>query len=248
LAAVVGVDNIFLNPLETITTDFLATEKILRLAKKEKVKKVFFASSSEVYGTNTKMPLKEDSNRILGETTNPRWSYAASKALAEQLCFSYRDKFNLPLVVGRFFNIYGPGSYNKVYMHVIVKFIIQALKGEKTIVYGSGNQTRSFTYIDDAIEAIYKLSTKSAQGVFNIGSPEPIKVIDLARKIIFLTKSKSKIVRVDPKLKFGKNFEDVVHRLPDIGKVQKEIGFRPKVSLDEGLEKTINWIKRLPNV
>jgi len=243
LAAIVGVDNIFKNPLETIRTDFLGTGNVLKHAQEIGAKKVFFASSSEVYGTNTKMPLREDSERILGETTNPRWSYSAAKALAEQLCFAYRDKYGLPVTVGRFFNVYGPGCYNSVYKHVIAKFALQALRDKDLIIYGNGLQTRSFIYADDVVGAIYKLSLKGSPGVYNIGNPKSIRIIDLARKIISLTNSKSKIVKANPKQKFGKNFEDIIYRTPDVSKIKKEIGFSPSVTLDVGLRRTIENLR-----
>lgn len=243
LAAVVGVDNIFKKPLETIRTHFLGTDNILRLAQKNGVKKVFFASSSEVYGTNTKMPLREDSERVLGETTNPRWSYSAAKALAEQLCFAYKDRYGLEVTVGRFFNVYGPGSYNSVYKHVIVKFALKALRDENLIIYGNGLQTRSFIYIDDAVRAIYELSLKGSPGVYNIGNPKSVRIIDLARKIISFTNSKSNIVKVNPKQKFGKFFEDIVYRTPNVAKIKKNIGFSPRVRLDMGLRLTIDNLR-----
>ncbi len=245
LAAILGVSEVVKRPLDVFRVDYASTHSVLEAARKAKVGKVYLASSSEVYGKNPKMPLREDSERVYGPTDVSRWSYATAKSMAEHLFFSYKEKYGLPVAIGRYFNIYGPGCYNKLYRHVITKFTLQALGGDDITIYGNGLQKRSFFYIDDAIRATYQIVFQTSGEAFNIGSRNVVSMIKLARMIKRLTKSNSKIVHQDPKDILGKGYEDALVRVPDTTKVEKWLHFYPKVDLEAGLKKTIRYLSSL---
>lgn len=243
LAAVLGVDNIVKNPDLCIIVNSRGTENVLEASRKTGIEKFFLASSSEVYGKNGNMPVSEDSDRILGKTSVSRWSYSTVKALDEHLTFAYRDKYGLPIIVTRYFNVYGPNSCNVVYKHVITKFVLQALNGEAITVYGDGKQNRSFLYVEDAVQASYALAMKESGDVFNIGNPKPTSILELAKIIRGLVGTGSKIKHIDPKRNLGEGFEDTPSRVPDIAKLKKAIDFRPKTNLEKGLQYTIDYFR-----
>jgi len=204
------------------------------------------ASTSEIYGKNRpgKSTFSENDDRVLGPTTISRWSYSCAKALDEFLSLAYWREKKLPIVIVRFFNTCGPRQTGR-YGMVIPRLIKQALQNKPMTVYGDGKQTRCFLYVEDAVKAIIALAAEpSAVGeVFNIGNPESISIIDLARRIKKITASKSKIELVPYEKAYEKGFEDMRHRRPDIAKIKKCIRFSPKVSLDELLKRTIKHFK-----
>lgn len=239
MAAVVGVSNVLKNPVEGIHINGQASSLLIDLAYS--AKKIFvFASSSEVYGKNTKSLLNESDYSIFGPSSISRWSYAIAKLLDEHLILSYTLKGFKGLVL-RYFNVYGPHCYNPVYSNVIPKFISQALEDEPITVYGDGRQIRSFTFVDDVVEATILIpkNKKSFGKVVNIGREEPISILKLAQIIKMSTNSKSKITFKT----FQPNFEDPKKRVPDIGLLRKLTGFKSKINLEEGLERTIKWFK-----
>ncbi|MBI4845206.1 MAG: GDP-mannose 4,6-dehydratase [Candidatus Omnitrophica bacterium] len=240
LAAAVGVKFIVENPLQSLITNVRGTEIVLELAHIFK-KKVFIASSSEVYGKNGKDPFKETDDRILGSAMIPRWGYAFSKGFDEFLAIGYYRSTSLPVVIGRLFNICGPRQSSS-YGMVIPRFIQQALNNEPMTVYGDGTQVRSFTFIGDTIEAIKALmnNPKAEGGIFNIGSTESVRIIDLAVKIKELSASTSEIVFIPYIQAYGKNSEDMFYRIPDISKINELLGFTPQIKLEEMLKIIIN--------
>ncbi|MFH1791614.1 MAG: NAD-dependent epimerase/dehydratase family protein [Candidatus Omnitrophota bacterium] len=246
LAAAVGVKYIIDNPLESIKTNIAGTEIVLELANKLGKKKVIFASTSEIYGKNMsdKASFSETDDRLLGSTTITRWSYSCSKALDEFLALAYHREKKLPVVIIRFFNICGPGQTGR-YGMVIPRFVQQALLGHPITVFGDGRQTRSFTHVQDAVRAIIKLaaSAKAVGEVFNLGNPQGITIGDLARKIKKMTGSGSEIIRVPYEKAYEKGFEDMRHRRPDIAKIRKCIGFKPKKGIDDILEDVITYFE-----
>ncbi|MBC7329547.1 GDP-mannose 4,6-dehydratase [bacterium] len=245
LAAIVGVKYVVDNTLLTILVNVEGTLNILASAHKYK-RRVVLASSSEVYGRNRRIPLSERTSRLLGPTWIPRWCYSTAKALDEHLAFAYYHS-GLPVTCVRYFNIYGPRINSLGYGTVIANFIRQALTGEPITVHGTGNQTRSFTYVSDAVEGTILAGTKNeAIGeVFNIGSPKnEIRIVDLANLIKKLTNSPSPIIHIPYEDYFGSKHEDVPRRVPNINKARKLLGFEPKVSLEEGLVMTIEWCKK----
>lgn len=239
LAAVVGVKLVLEHPLKSMEINVRGTEIVLELASKEK-KRVLLASTSEIYGKKEDGFFKENDDRILGMTSISRWSYSCSKAMDEFLALAYYREKGLPVVIVRLFNTCGPRQRGR-YGMVIPRFVEQALSGKPITVYGDGNQTRSFGYITDVVEAIITLTNhpQAIGEVFNVGSEEGITIADLAKKIKELTNSRSEIVFIPYEEAYEKGFEDMRHRVPDISKVRRLIGYSPRVKLDEMLEKII---------
>ncbi|MFC2036462.1 NAD-dependent epimerase/dehydratase family protein, partial [Chloroflexota bacterium] len=216
LAAVVGVKYVVEDPLHGIYTNVKGTEVVLEKAYKY-WKRTVIASSSEVYGKSTAVPLHEEADRLLGSTTVARWSYAMAKAIDEHFAFAYADK-GMPVSVVRYFNSYGPRLDPKGYGSVIAKFITQAQLGQPLTVFDNGQQTRCFTYVDDTVRGTILAGTvPGAVGqVFNIGSNREIGVADLAELIRELVGSESELVYVPYRNVFGENFEETRRRVPDV--------------------------------
>lgn len=244
LAAIVGVKYIVNDPLKTMLVNVRGSDNIFISAYRY-WKKVILASTSEIYGKSTNVPLREDDDRVLGSTSIARWSYSASKAIDEHIAFAY-SKRGLPVVILRFFNSYGPRINEEAYGTVVAQFIKQALKGEDITVHSDGEQTRCFTYVEDTVEGIIRSSeVPEAEGeVFNIGSNVETRIIDLARMIKEMTGSSSRVVNIPYTDYYGQSYEDTRRRVPDIEKAKRILGFSAKTSLEEGLKKTIEWWKK----
>ncbi len=245
LAAAVGVKYVLENPLSSIETNILGTEIALKLSNRYN-KKILIASTSEVYGKHTHAPLKEDDNLIYGPPSTMRWSYAASKLVDEFTALSYHRTKKLNTIIFRCFNTIGPRQTG-MYGMVVPRFIQQALRDDPITVYGDGKQTRTFTYVGDVVKAIYLLAKgdKGAGEVVNIGGQEEISIADLAQKIKELVGSKSEIVFIPYEKAYGKDFEDMMRRVPSLEKLKSLIGFVPETPLDEILAKTIEYFRAL---
>jgi UDP-glucose 4-epimerase len=232
LAAAVGVKLIVERPVHTIETNVHGTEVVLNAAAK-KQKPVLVASTSEVYGKSTRLPFREDHDLVLGPTTHSRWAYACSKALDEWLALAYFREKKVPTILCRFFNTVGPRQTGR-YGMVVPNFVTQALKNEDITVYGTGEQSRCFGHVRDAVEAITRLiQTPAAYGeVFNVGADRECTIRQLAEMIRDTAGSKSKIVQIPYDKAYGEGFEDMNRRIPDCTKLEKAIGFRPKTSLE----------------
>ncbi|HEX8649794.1 MAG TPA: GDP-mannose 4,6-dehydratase [Pyrinomonadaceae bacterium] len=241
LAAAVGVKLIVESPVRTIETNIKGTEVVLALANKKK-KKVLIASTSEVYGLSEQVPFREDGNLVMGATTKGRWSYACSKAIDEFLALAYWREKKLPTVVVRLFNTVGPRQTGQ-YGMVIPTFVRQALSGRPITVYGDGKQSRCFGYVGDIVKALIKLmDDQAAVGqVFNIGSDQEVTILELAERVKELTNSDSEIVFVPYDEAYEEGFEDMPRRVPDISKVNSQIGFHPEMSLDGILQSVIRY-------
>ena len=221
-------------PIQTLKVGSLGTHKALGLAK-EKRAKFLLASTSEVYGDPKVNPQREDYWGNVN-SVGPRGVYDEAKRFAESLVMAYHRNHKIDTKIARIFNTYGPrmrGDDGRV----VPNFITQALKGDDLTVYGDGSQTRSFCYVSDLVEGIYKLMFSDINEPVNLGNPDEISIFNFAKKILSLTSSKSKIVfmplpRNDPKV-----------RCPDISKAKRLLGWQPKVGLDEGLRQTIQWFK-----
>jgi UDP-glucose 4-epimerase len=239
LAAAVGVNLIVEKPVHTIETNIHGTEVVLSTAN-QFGKKVLITSTSEVYGKNEQVPFKEDDDTVLGSTKFSRWSYACSKAIDEFLALAYKRQYGLAVVIVRLFNTIGPRQTGR-YGMVVPRFIDWALKNEPVLVYGTGKQSRSFTYVGDVIKAMAALmELKEADGeVFNIGSTEEISIEKLADKIIEKTRSKSRKEYIPYSEAYGQGFDDMQRRLPCLEKIKRAIKYEPKVGLDEAIEKII---------
>ena len=241
LAAAVGVKLIVESPVRTIETNIHGTEIILKHANKKK-KRVLIASTSEVYGKSTDIPFHENADLVMGATVMGRWSYACSKAIDEFLSLAYWKEKHLPVIVFRLFNTVGPRQTGR-YGMVLPTFVKQALLGQPITVFGDGKQSRTFTYVGDVVQALVKLARKDeAVGqVFNIGGKDEISIEGLAEKVKQLTASKSEIVYIPYSQAYEEGFEDMPRRVPDLTKINKLIGYEPKVSLDETIKKVIEY-------
>jgi len=244
-AAVVGVEHYVDDPLNVLNVNILGTLNVLRLAHRHG-KRVCFASTSEVYGRNPRVPWKEDDDRVLGSTTIDRWCYSTSKAAGEHYCWAYR-RIGLEVSAVRYFNIIGPRLDKIDVGRVITIFMGQLLRNEPITVIGDGRQTRCFTYIDDAVRGTMAAALKpEAIGqVFNIGDDRETQILELAKTML-------KIMGRDPKknIKFvkqeqvyGPKYEDIPRRVPDITRMKKVLGVAPSVSLEEALRRTMDWFK-----
>ncbi len=244
LAAVVGVKNVVENPRQGIEVNVGGTENILKAAAKNGAR-VVLASSSEVYGISREIPFVEDGPRLLGPTNVQRWSYAASKALDEHLGFTYAAD-GLPVTSIRYFNAYGPRIDESGYGSVIARFMSQAFKDEPLTLYGDGNQTRSFTFVDDAVQGTYLAGTHPAAvgEVFNIGSRTETSIRELALEICALIGCEPVFTCTPFEEVFGNNFQDIYRRVPSVEKAKTLLGFEPNVTLQEGLKSTISWARR----
>ena len=235
LAAAVGVKLIAEDPVRTIETNISGTELVLDIANKFG-KKTLIASSSEVYGKNEAVPFKEDDDIVLGSTGLSRWSYACSKAIDEFLGLAFCQQYGLDVVIGRFFNTVGPRQTGQ-YGMVVPRFVRSALNNEPLTVYGTGRQTRCFTYVGDLVEAVIGLMNceQAAGKVYNIGSSEEISIEDLADRIIEMTCSKSKKQFVPIEVAYGMPIEDMMRRVPCLERIEETVGWKPKTNLNEML-------------
>jgi UDP-glucose 4-epimerase len=243
LAAAVGVQLILDEPLKSIHTNIVGTEIVLELANKFR-KKTFFASSSEIYGRNSQVPLNETDIRIYGSTHLARWSYASTKAMDEFLALAYHRTKQLPVIIARFFNTVGPRQTGR-YGMVIPRFVGQALRNEPITVYGDGNQTRNFTYVEDVVRGVIGLidEPKAVGEIFNIGGEGEISMNELAKRIQLLTRSSSPINHVPYNEAFQEGFEDMERRVPDITKIKNLIDYKNTHDLDGILAKVVEYEK-----
>ncbi len=225
-AATVGVLRTQENPVKVLH-DLRGIEYILNLSKNSRVEHVYFSSSSEVYGEPVTFPQNEYTTPL-----NSRIPYAVVKNVGESFLRSYKKEYNLNYTIFRFFNTYGPKQSSDF---VISKFVDKAIKNQDIAIYGDGSQTRTFCYIDDNIEACYKVfrEGKLQNDVMNVGGNIEVPIIELTKKIIELTGSSSKIVFLPP-LEEG----DMTRRLPDNSKMRNILN-RELITLDEGLKKVI---------
>jgi UDP-glucose 4-epimerase len=217
--------------VHTIETNVRGTEVVLHAAAK-KQKLVVLASTSEVYGKGNRSPFSEDDDLRLGATVHSRWAYACSKALDEWLALAYWRERRVPIIIARFFNTVGPRQTGR-YGMVLPNFVGQALRGEPMTVYGSGEQSRCFGHVSDAVEAILRLiATPAAVGqVFNVGSDRKVTIRRLAEMVRSAVGSYSKIVLVPYAEAYAEGFEDLQRRVPDIRKLERVTGFKFSIPL-----------------
>jgi UDP-glucuronate decarboxylase len=226
------------DPIHTLKTSVFGAMNMLGLAKRTGAK-MFQASTSEVYGD----PAQHPQNESYWGNVNPigiRSCYDEGKRAAETLCFDYHREHGVRIKVARIFNTYGPHMHPRD-GRVVSNFIIQALKGDDITVYGEGQQTRSFCYVDDLIEVFVRLmnSPDDVTGPINTGNPGEFTILELAEKVIAMTGSKSKIIKLPlPQ-------DDPKQRRPDISKAKAVLGWEPAISLDQGLPKTIRYFDGL---
>ncbi|PAY16976.1 nucleoside-diphosphate sugar epimerase [Rhodopirellula sp. SM50] len=237
LAAAVGVALIAKQPIQTIERNVYPTQLILdRLGERARRGAripCFIASTSEVYGKNPKPVWSEEDDLVFGATTKPRWSYGVSKAIDEFLALAFYKEQQLPVVVGRFFNVVGPRQTG-AYGMVLPRFVEAALKGEKLVVHDDGAQIRCFAHVDDVVGAVVKLvDTPQAHGrVYNIGSDTPVSILDLAKRVIERVNPKAEIDFRSYSDAYDESFEDIRRRVPDLTRIAETIGYAPTKDLD----------------
>ena len=233
LAAALGVEKINKDPIASLEINLKGSQIVLNAAANVGAR-TLLASSSEIYGKNPNMPLKEDSDRVLGTPEIARWSYSEAKAMDELHAFELYKNKSFPVSIARFFNTVGPrqsGSYGMV----LPRFVKAALSNQPLTVYGDGTQSRTFCSVTDVVDALVLLmdSKESIGQAFNIGSTNEITITELAQKVIKLTNSTSEIIYKKHSEVFGDHFEEPQRRVPDISKIKKVVGWQPKQSLDE---------------
>ena len=259
LAATVGVQLIVDQPVRTINNNILGTEAVLQAALRYRTK-VLIASTSEVYGKSENLPFVEEDDVVLGSTMRTRWAYAATKMVDEFMGLAYHMENSLPVVIIRMFNTVGPRQTGQ-YGMVVPRFAEQALKGNPLTVHGDGQQSRCFLHVHDAIRAMLLLADcpKAVGQVFNVGMMEEITILELAKKILRMVElhkvpdypnpmlppigentnitspQDNKIIFVPYKDAYGKGFEDMRRRLPNIDKILGYTGWRPEISLEQTL-------------
>jgi UDP-glucose 4-epimerase len=233
LAAAVGVRLVIQRPIGTIETNVHETSAVLEFAAAATTP-VLLASTSEVYGKSAKLPFAEGDDVVYGPPTEPRWAYACSKAIDEFLALAHHHENNLPVVVVRFFNVVGPRQVGE-YGMVLPRFVAAALAGRPLQVYGDGRQTRCFCDVRDVVDVLPKLMglSECVGRVFNVGHDRSISIADLAGLVKTTLASASPIVKVSYEEAFGKGFDDLRDRSPDLTRLREVTGFEPGITLEQ---------------
>ena len=245
-AAAVGVQKILDDPISSLKTNLHGSENIIELCS-TLGKKLLLASTSEIYGKNKNQPLTEDSDRVLGSPLLSRWTYSEAKAIDEALARAYSDKHGLKMKIVRLFNTVGPRQ-SASYGMVIPRFFESALQGVPLTIHGDGSQRRVFCHVSDAVDGILSLwSAFEGWGdAYNVGGFEETTILDLAKKIIKICESRSKIEFISYDALKKNGFEDVGRRIPSTAKLENLSGWKAKISLDEILSSYFNSIRNNP--
>lgn len=237
LAAAVGVALIARQPIQTIERNIYPTQLILSelqaCIRSGKAIPLFIASTSEVYGKNPKEVWSEGDDLVFGATTKPRWSYGASKAIDEFLGLACFREYNMPIVIGRFFNVVGPRQTG-AYGMVLPRLVDAALKGEPLIVHDDGKQVRCFAHVADVIAAVIQLMDEplAVGRVFNIGSDHPVSILELAEMVRRLVNPNAPIEFQSYRQAYDEDFEDIRRRVPDLTRLRATINYRPRYNLE----------------
>jgi nucleoside-diphosphate-sugar epimerase len=245
LAAAVGVKTIIEQPVRTLRVNLGGTENVLDACCRFE-KPVLVASSSEVYGDRSELPLEETSRRIYGATTQKRWAYADSKAVNESLALAYHEELGLETVIVRLFNTVGPRQTGR-YGMVVPRFVERALENRELEIYGDGTQTRCFCHVEDTIGALTGLMSNldhTSGEIYNVGALNQISIHGLANRIRLLTDSRSSLVHVPFDHVYGTGIDDMLHRVPSIDKIREAIGWVPERTLDDMLADVIWYARR----
>jgi UDP-glucose 4-epimerase len=246
LAAAVGVDLVVKSPVRVLETNLHETAVVIEAAAAQKVP-LLLASTSEVYGKSSRAEFGEDDDLLIGSPTHSRWSYACSKLADEFLALAYYQERELPVIIVRLFNTVGPRQSGR-YGMVLPRFIESALRQEPVKVFGDGRQTRCFCHVSDTVEALMRLkATPDAIGqIFNVGSAEEIRIMELARRVIQAAGSTSVIVNQPYDTAYAPGFEDMLRRRPCLDKLFRTTGFKPQTSLETIIRETIIETKKAP--
>jgi UDP-glucose 4-epimerase len=245
LASMVGVPNYVEDPLRTIDVTIKGTRNIIDIALKHEIK-ILFTSTSEVFGRNPKVPWDEDDDRVLGSTRVDRWAYSSSKALCEHILFAVHRKYGLPIVITRYFNAYGPRQRPILVVPAMVKNV---LLGKNPVVFDNGEQTRSFTFIEDSIEGTFQAATNPAGvgNAFNIGSQFERTMNELGELVIKAAgkEGELQLEHVDSK-KIYRSYEDIIRRVPGVSKAKERLNWQATTEPEQGIKITYEWYKAHP--
>jgi len=247
LAAAVGVKLIVERPVHTLVTNVQGTETVLEYCNRFD-KRVLIASTSEVYGDHREQrPLDEEARRLYGPTTARRWAYADSKAMDEFLALAYQQERGLDCVIARLFNTVGPRQSGQ-YGMVIPRFVERAVAGAPLEIHGDGTQTRCFCHVADTIRALKGLmdAEHTSGQIYNVGSPQPISILDLAKRVMEMTRSSSELTFIPYEQVYGQGIQDMLHRMPAVEKIREAIGWEPSLELDLILADVIKHIRTAP--
>ncbi len=233
MAAALGVNTILESPLESMSTNITGSEVVLKAAAKHN-KRIIIASTSEIYGKNTKQPLSEIDDRVVGAPQKIRWTYSDAKAIEEAMAFATHQEKKLPVTTVRLFNTVGPRQTGR-YGMVVPRFVQAALKNEALTIYGDGTQSRVFCHVLDAVSAIARMvATDATIGeVYNVGGTGEVTIKQLAEQVIKLTGSQSTITYTPYSDAYPAGFEDIQRRFPDTSKVKSAIGWVPTKDLTQ---------------
>ena len=243
LAAGVGVKYIMDNVSKALNTNIQATHKIFNACSQMNVP-ILITSTLEVYGVSNDPVWTEESKSLLGPPTKLRWSYATSKLIDEFMALAEFNDGNLNPIIVRLFNIIGSNQSSEFGM-VVPKFVEAALENRDIIIHGSGDQTRSFTWVGDVVNYFRELALLKPYGeIFNIGQPEEVSIKNLAELVIKKSNSSSKIKFISHEEEYGKAFEDPMRRTPGIDKIVSLTGIRPSKKLEEMIEEIIEFKKQ----
>lgn len=243
-AAAVGVQKILDDPIGSLKTNLHGSENVIQTCAESKVELVL-ASTSEIYGKNPSQPLTEDSDRVIGSPLLSRWTYSEAKAIDEALAHAYHSKHGLKVKIVRLFNTVGPRQ-SPAYGMVIPRFFAAALANKNLDIHGDGAQRRVFCHVDDAVRGVIDLWRHSEGDgeAFNVGGIEETSILDLAKKIIGITNSSSKVNFIPyAKLK-SQGFEDMQRRVPSTEKLKKLTGWVPTMGLDKILSDYLSSMRK----
>ncbi len=243
LAAAVGVPLVLEDPTAAVGVNLDGTRTVVDVCTRHATRLVF-ASTSEVYGRSTRLPMHEDDELVIGPPTSPRWSYALAKALDEHLVLE-AGRCGLDVTVLRYFNSYGPAASLQGDGGVVTRFIRQAQAGEAITLHGDGAQTRCFTYVDDIARATLLAGTlpQTVGQVLNVGSTTPTTIFDLAQKVRLAVGADVRVVSIDPAERFGTGFDETSHREPSVDRLRTLTGWSPSIALDDGIARTVRWYR-----
>jgi UDP-glucose 4-epimerase len=245
LASVVGVQHYLEDPLSLVDVVVGGTRNVLALAADNHTRFVF-ASTSEVFGRNPAVPWKEDADRVLGATSVDRWSYSSSKGVCEHMIYGMARVKELEFTIVRPFNVYGPRQ-NPIY--VVSQSVYSALRNEPPLVFDGGAQTRCFTYVADLVNGMILAATSPAGigEVFNLGSDVERTIADAVRiSSEAAGQSESAAVAFDTSVEYGKTYEDIIRRIPNVEKAKSVLGWQADTTLEEGIRKTVEWARQNP--
>jgi UDP-glucose 4-epimerase len=233
MAAALGVNTILESPLESMSTNITGSEVVLNAAAKYD-KRIIIASTSEIYGKNTKQPLNETDDRVVGAPQKIRWTYSDAKAIEEAMAFALHQEKKLPVTTVRLFNTVGPRQTGR-YGMVVPRFIQAALKNEPLTIFGDGTQSRVFCHVADSVTAIVAMAANDATigDVYNVGGTGEVTIKQLAEQVLKITGSKSAITYTAYSDAYPAGFEDIQRRVPDISKIKSAIGWSPTKDLNQ---------------